>query len=231
MRLPFQIYDFITILFPGILFLMIIKIEFPSLAVWSIDNQFGQITFTFAFAFIVGHLLQEMAKVPIMKILISLFRKKKINERNNSNTVINGRHYVINVSEAFMNEIKESFKEFYNIDPSKLSKDELFSLIYSPIQDRMGQRNVFSAIANLHRSMAVVSIIYLLFLIIKTVYIIIHPGINLLIPETFGLLTVLLISIYLFVNGIDYFKTFTDQIPYSSFLSWYKENKMKEKEK
>ena len=231
MRLPFQIYDFITILFPGILLLMIIRIEYPSLTIWSIDNQFGQITFLFAFAFIAGHLLQEIAKVRIMKRLMSLFRKKNYGENNSSIPVIIGRHYNIPVSKAFFNEFNESFKEFYNIDPSELSKDELFSLIYSPVQDRMGQRNVFSAIANLHRSMASVTVIYLVFLVIKIICIIFLPDIHLLIPETLVLLTVLLISLYLFVNGIDYFKALSDQIPYYAFLSWYKENKMKEKEK
>jgi hypothetical protein len=157
MGLPFQIYDFIAILFPGIIFLAVLRIECPSLPIWTIDSQYGQITFLFALAFIIGHLLQEISKLKIMKFLISIFRKKKTESNDGLNSEIIGRHYTIPVSDAFANEINISFKEFYNIDPSQLSKEELFSLIYSPIQDRMGQRGVFLAIANLYRSMAVPS--------------------------------------------------------------------------
>lgn len=231
MRLPFQIYDFITILFPGIFLMLIVRIEYPSLILWSIENQFGQITFLFALAFIAGHVLHELAKVRIMKILINLFRKKNNGENYSSSTVIIGRNDNIQVSKAFSNEFNASFMEFYNIDPSRLSKDELFTLIYSPVHDRMGQRYVFSAIANFHRSMASVTIIYLVYLVFKTFYLIFHPDMCLLIPETIVWFTVLLISLYTFVNGNNFFNKLSDQIPYYAFLSWYKENKMNDKVK
>lgn len=40
MRLPFQIYDFVATLFPGILLLIILRVELHWLSIWEVEPSY-----------------------------------------------------------------------------------------------------------------------------------------------------------------------------------------------
>ncbi|MCL6479093.1 MAG: hypothetical protein K6T65_11875 [Peptococcaceae bacterium] len=236
MRLPFQIYDFIGILFPGVITIMIIMKEAPHVFIWNVDNQYGTLAGLFVVAYIIGHLIQGINRIKfvtgtmqwIAEKLSRGIRKSQGNGNGQKQAVLEGRHYKVEISSPLKNQIDFAVEEVYGIKPETLTRDELFNLIYTPVADRLGQRHVFVAIANFLRAMGLVSLVYVIWLLGKTVYIIQDPHLTILFPQTIGLITIMFFSFIVFVKNAHYFKQFTDVIPYFTFLSWYKEMKIRQ---
>ncbi|RXT07770.1 hypothetical protein [Ammoniphilus sp. CFH 90114] len=227
MNLPLQIYDFISILFPGVILLIISKVEFSSLPIWSIEKGSGQLAVLFVAAYVIGHFLQGITRISSINKIMRLFAKKsKDSVQTNSTKTLQGRHYSLPISDPVEDEFNKCFKGFYGIEPHLLGKDEAFNLVFSPIQDKMATRSIFVAIANLHRAMGILSLIYFFYLIGKTIYIIFSPDQQLFFLKTILIIFFTFLSSIVFIRGIDYFKKFTDIIPYFSFIAWYKEKQL-----
>jgi hypothetical protein len=232
MNLPLQIYDFISILFPGVIALVIVKIEFPSLLIWSVEKQNTQLVILFVMSYITGHLIQGISRLSTIKKLMYLLTFRKMPESQTRNiTNLRGRHYSLPFSNALEGEIKKSITEFYKLDVDSLKREEVFNLVFSPVHDRMNNRDIFVAIANLHRAMGVLTSISLIYYLFKSIYLIFSKEYTLEWGKTLWLLLLLIIANIVFVNGIDYFKKFSDSIPFYSFLAWYKEKRLTKEEK
>lgn len=236
MRLPFQIYDFIGILFPGVIALMIIKKEVPDIFIWNVDNQYQTLAGLFVVAYIIGHLIQGINRVKfvmgtmqwIIQKLSRVMNKSVETREGQQQAVLEGRHYKIEISSPLKKQIDLAVEELYGIKPEFLTREELFNLIYTPVADRLGQRHIFVAIANFLRAMGLLSIVYMIWLIGKTIYIIQDPYMTILIPQTMSLVAALFLLSTVFIKDANYFKQFTDSIPYFAFISWYKEMKIKQ---
>lgn len=236
MRLPFQIYDFIGILFPGVITLMIIRKEAPDILIWNVDSQYQTLAGLFVVAYIIGHLIQGINRMKfvmgtmqwIVQKLSRGMKKSAETGQGQQQAVFEGRHYNIEISSPLKKQIDLAVEEVYGIKPEFLTREELFNLIYTPVADRLGQRHVFVAIANFLRAMGLVSIVYMIWLIGKTIYIIQDPHLTILFPQTISLVAILIFLSIVFIKDANYFKQFTDAIPYFVFISWYKEIKIKQ---
>lgn len=213
--------------------LTLIKEEFPALFVWKVDNYYGNLTVLIALAFAVGHFIQGINRTSLVKKAMQWLSKTVFSKKENikdfgKQGVLKGRHYDLPVSPEIAEEVDNSIKSFYSVDANNLNRAEKFDLIYTPVADKMGQRHIFVAIANFLRAMSLLSFLYFLYLGGKTVYIILSPKWNLLIPQTISLLAVLLVATLVFIKDSDYFKRLTDSIPYITFLAWFKEKNIED---
>jgi hypothetical protein len=219
MSLPLQIYDFISIVFPGILALTIARIEQPNLPIWSVPNEYAQLAIWFVIAYAIGHLCQGLASNLAKKCkMYNSTDEPPLEQRH----MLRGRHYLLDASETFSNEFEAAFRECYSIDPNALKKEEAFGLIFSSVQDKLGQRPIFVARANMLRSLAFISALYLVYAIGKTIYILCNPAWELYTLQTIVLIFLLSSAVYIFVKGSNKFKQFTDWIPYYAFIAWWK---------
>ncbi|RYD01714.1 hypothetical protein N752_29500 [Desulforamulus aquiferis] len=225
MKLPFQIYDFISILFPGIITLCILKYEFPLLDLWKNDNNISQLVIYFVLSYIIGHLLQEIGRYK--KVSNYLKNVKQTGQDNPNN--IKGRHYDLPISEPLAKEINTAFLDLYGIEAKNIKNEEVFGLVFSTIQDRITQRSIFVSIANLYRAIIVISMFYFVLLTIKSFYYIFNPKLELYIDKTLLIFIVTFGVISVSKKGLNYFKKLSDQVPYYAFLSWYKETKFSQK--
>lgn len=230
MNIPFQIYDFVSILFPGIFVLFLIKVEMPGLELWTIQGQYGNLTVLFVCAYIVGHFIQGFARTKRIKKAMNWLNEKfsnigKISLNNQNRQVMQGRHYNIDISPKLKEQIDIAFEGFYGVNPNDLKSSEIFDMIYTPVADKMGQRGIFVAIANFLRAMGLICFLYCFYMIGKSIYIIHNHTMKLMIPETIAVVLVAFISSLIFIKDADYFKRLTDSIPYLTFLSWYKQLK------
>ncbi len=232
MNLPLQIYDFVSVLLPGIIALLIVKIEYANWIIWNLESLNLHLALLFALSYVCGQLLQSASRVYwrllgyVKKIInTKLFTDSHILE-NQEISLIRGRHYDIPFSSILANELDTIFKEYYNLNLSDLKREEAFGLVYSPVHDRMGQRAVFVALANLNRCLACLLTLYLFFLIGKLFYFLLNPMLEIFWLQTICLFILIISSLCLSILNVSFFKKMTDQIPYLAFLSWYKEKKL-----
>lgn len=223
MNLPLQIYDFIAVLFPSIIFLTLVREEIPKMEIWSHNSQYGTLATILILAYIIGHLLailsNRIEKWPYTKwILYKAPREPRSGEMR-----LSGRKSSVIVSKQVGNSLLSSVNEFYGLEISADST-ELFNLIYSPVHDRMGKRDVFLALANMMRTLTLLSFFYTLYLTTTIAISLIKTHDALLMD--FILLILSIISYWLFREGYQRNKSFSENIPYTAFLAWYKEKKI-----
>ena len=242
MNLPLQIYDFIGILIPGAIAAIIVKIEYPAWVVWQLDSSTTQLTILFVLSYTGGQLLQGSSRY-VWKIISNIKKRRLLqNQHGQTNDSSQaaltataavgaaretcGRHYTLAASQPFENELKKAFKNTFDIEIYDIDREEAFALMFSCAHDRMGQRPIFVAIANLGRCLASLLLMYIFFLIMKLFYILIRPDMVLFVAQTLWLFILLVFSLVFAVKNVDYFKQMSDQIPFAAFLSWYKEKQM-----
>lgn len=194
MKIPFQIYDFIGILFPGFLVLLLIRIEYSTWPMWRMENGLILFIIWLVISFFLGHLLQELSRyifkvsyLPITELFSLPIQKR----------------------------ISSCFYDYYKINIKSIKTEEVFPLIVSPVHDKMSERSLFQAISNYHRSMILVVAIWYLYSLVKFYYI--KKSIFLFIL-IFGVFL-----IFLCWSRMKFFKKYSDRIPYYAFLAWYSE--------
>ncbi|MBS4032287.1 MAG: hypothetical protein KGZ63_12835 [Clostridiales bacterium] len=220
MSLPLQLYDFISILFPGIVLLTLVKIEFSELLLFNSTNQYEDLAILFVFAYVLGHLLQGIIRTKQAKRILKIFESKN----NVEASKLIGRHFEIGVSKEVKDQVDDAIINFYGVDIHALQDSEKFDLIYSPVVDRMGQRQIFVAIANFLRAMGVIAG-FLFIVMFGKILSITWTQRTFAFTETI-ILFIALLAFRVFSSDAMYFKRFTDTIPYYAFLAWYKEKKL-----
>lgn len=227
MNIPFKIYDFISVLFPGVFTIILIQFEFPAHFA-HINWDISQLTIYFVLAYLLGTVIQQLARNLYSQInllnLCKKFRlkiseiknKKKIKQDRSNNESINnlrGRHGNYNISPALRQNISNAFYNYYSLNMDELLREEVFGLIYSAVQDNMNQRDNFTAIANMHRALAIITEIFLLYYLI--LFALTQDPILIL-----KIIATVVVHILL-VKGTDYFKGLSDIIPYLAFYRKY----------
>lgn len=227
MKVPFQIYDFLSILFPGVLFIFLFqsKIDFIN---WSQFDDYGSVAVLLVLIYIIGDALSRISSFlerSSNKLIDWIIPKKKLKKINVKKEIkLNGRTSVLIFSKDIGEEIVKSVNEFYGIKMGPMHK-QLFELVYAPVHDRMGKRETFLAIANMMRSFALLALINSVYLVIYIVPMIIGT-------QTFSLIEVLLLVVsvsfyFIFIKGYQNNKFYSEIIPYTAFLAWYKEKLIK----
>ena len=177
--------------------------------------------------YVIGHAIQNLARSKVIRLITSwLISFPGCRTTVTNGQSLKGRHYAIAFSPVLADEFYRVFEEFYGIDARKLKNDEVFYLVFGPIADRMGTRSVFVAIANFHRAIVCVGVLYFAFLSLKMLYFILSPWWVVYVWESLVLLLLVGATTVIMSKAIDYFKKMTDEIPFVTFLSWYKEKKM-----
>ncbi len=222
MSIPLQIYDFISILFPGFVTLMLIRIEKPSLFSWQLDNHYLTGAIFLVAAYICGSLLQGLVRIRAVGKLTKRISRLFINSSLYSGSNLRGRHHNPAASKRMQEEFVMLFKEYYDIDPDDLNQEEVFGLVYSPVAEKMTQRNLFVAIANFHRALCLISLSCLLYFLIKSFFY--WPWCGLLWIEYVSIVATLALSTFVFASGGEYFKKLTDMVPFYAFVAWRKGN-------
>lgn len=221
MKIPFQIYDFLSILFPSIIILFLIQTETDKFNFFSNYNNVQGISFGIVLAYLVGDLLSKVSsKIEKSKIrfLVLIFPNKRPSLED-SQMLLRSRTMQVVLNKDIGNEIVKSVRLFYGIPISSESKD-LFNLVYAPVQDRMAKRDTFLSIANMMRSFTIISILYELYLIYKISFDLIKGNFDLI------YVLLLLVNILLFFSFRSSYavnKYYSEIIPFTAFLSWYKE--------
>lgn len=249
MNLPLQLYDFISVLLPGIISLMIIKIEYPGWMIWHLESQYTSVALLFAVSYLAGNLIQAFPRVikdlrknfiagvntqshNISKIEATAIASATVTapvrgRTNDFGGTLSGRHSNLAVSKELENELKRVFKDYYNVDYNSLESGERFGLVYSPVHDRMGKREVFVAIANMNRSLAYMFAVYLAYITLKLIYYLSSSKFEIYWGQTVALFSLVVFSLILSYRNISYFRKMAEQIPIWAFLSWYKEKNIK----
>ncbi len=230
MNIPFKIYDFIGVLFPGILLLGFIYLETPFNS-FHLKGDTLHLVFYFVLAYITGIILQHFARILfkttnllsvwqcLSKWSRNFFRKRSeyINENNKG---VKGRHGSYCFSDKLQKRIQEAFYDLYALNLNEVNREEAFALVYS--QNDMTQREVFVATGNMKRALAVLAEIITVYYLIRyfSSYDIIHL-----------IKVAVLLGIHLLLaSGVYYFKEMSDKIPYLIFYKKYCEQNYKKEE-
>ncbi|ASS75412.1 hypothetical protein CIG75_10700 [Tumebacillus algifaecis] len=223
MNLPLQIYDFIAVLFPGVLLMAIIEREAPWLPFWDNNMEVGTLALMLVVGYIVGQLLAQIARMieaePLTRWMLQFGRRKSRRKK-----ALEGRMTKLNFTNEMSEAILSALSDFYG-RPVHPNDPELFNLAFSPVQDKMTKRDVFLALANMMRSLAILGLLYAVYLV----------GEMLLGPllgrefeyYSIHLLVLSLIGYYFFRKGYQQYEAFADKIPFLAFLAWYRQQKMK----
>ncbi|MGG2953401.1 hypothetical protein [Geobacillus stearothermophilus] len=223
MRIPLQIYDFIAVIFPAVILIFFIKYELSLDLFSKIQNDFEKNAFLFVFCYLVGHIIQLMAR-KIERWNIPVFINKKTQEIDEEKYIcLQGRKLKVKFPKKIGQAILESLNEFYGFTIAK-DDPKLFELAYGPVHDRMGKRDVLLSVANMMRSLILVTIFCSIFLILKIVWcwIVFHQFDR----NSTILLIIFVGSFYLFRTGYYQNTLYSEEIPFTSFLAWYREQKI-----
>lgn len=230
MNIPFRIYDFTSVLFPGILALGFIYLETPFNS-YPLKEDAIHLAFYFVVAYITGMILQQFSRILFKAINLlsiwklfskwfrNLFQKQARDYQNENNEAIRGRHGDYCFSDKLQVKIQEAFYDLYALDLNEIDREEAFALIYS--QNDMSQREVFVATGNMKRALAVLTEFIVIFYFVK--YFFCYDVICLI-------KVVVSIGIHLLIaSGVYYFKELSDKIPYLAFYKKYCEQNYKKK--
>ncbi|QNR65265.1 hypothetical protein IAQ67_15235 [Paenibacillus peoriae] len=220
MNIPLQIYDFIAVLFPGIVLISFIQSQHPEVAVWQDAGQVGTIAVIVVVAYIGGQLLTTLSgMLERVKWIKWFFIGEK--QVGGDQIAFQSRTTTVIMSQKKAEAVKEAFKNVYGYDMD-ITSSENFGMIYSIVHDRMAKRDMFLAIANMMRTTLMLAFAFLFYylakmLILQSVFITPHVA---FIVFDFCL-------IFLFRQSYSKFKSFSDSIPFDSFLAWYKQQTLK----
>ncbi|TCP59127.1 hypothetical protein EV586_101343 [Tumebacillus sp. BK434] len=222
MNLPLQIYDFIAVLFPGVLLMAILEREAPWLPIWDNGLQMGTLAVMLVIGYVVGQLLAQISRTieaePLTKWMLAIGRRK-----GRRKAALEGRKTKMDFPNEMNESILSALADFYG-RPIYPNDPELFNLVFSPVADKMPKRDVFLALANMMRSLAVLGLFYAVYLAVKM----------LLVPVTalafeyysIHLLVLSLVGYYFFRQGYQKYDSIADKIPFLTFLAWYRQQKM-----
>lgn len=220
MNIPFQIYDFIAVLFPSIVLISFIQRQHPEVAVWQDAGQVGTIAVLVVVAYIGGQLLTTLAgmleRVKWMNWFFIIEKKVGAGQ-----VAFQSRTTTVIMSQKKAQAVKEAFEKVYGYDMD-ITSSENFAMVYSVVHDRMAKRDMFLALANMMRTTLMLAYAFLFYylvkmLILKSFWITPHAA---FVAFDFCL-------IYLFRQSYSKFKSFSDSIPFDAFLAWYKQQTLK----
>ncbi|MFD2168456.1 hypothetical protein [Tumebacillus lipolyticus] len=222
MNLPLQVYDFIAVLFPGVLLLGIVKREAPGLPIWNDGMQFGTLALLLVIGYLAGQLLAQIARTiesePTTSWLLQIGRRKR-RRRGRLEGRLSSLRFTTQLNEAILS----SLSDFYG-RPVQPNDPDLFNLAFSPVQDKMIKRDLFLALANMMRSLAVLGFFYGVYLAVEIV-------LSLVLKWQFDLYAIPLLVLSLlgyifFRRGFLEYESIASKIPFLAFLAWYRQQKM-----
>jgi hypothetical protein len=223
LNLPLQIYDFIAVLFPGVLLLAIVKREAPWLPLWNDAMQVGTLAVLLVIGYVAGQLLAQIARTlesePMTRWILHFGRSS-----GRGKAALDGRKTKLRFTNEMSESILEALSAFYG-RPVHPNDPELFNLAFSPVQDKMAKRDVFLALANMMRSLSVLGLFYAIYLAGEML-------LGLLLGWEFEyysihLLVLGLVMFFLFRSGYQEYDSIAEKIPFLAFLAWYRQQRMK----
>jgi hypothetical protein len=212
-KIPFQIYDFIGIIIPGGVVVFTIKMMNPDLFTIITKETGFYIIFFIVTSFIFGHLIQDISRSYFLKVI------RWLKFGNYSSSKIKASVFD-NMPNELQNNIEQALREFYNL--TQVKGDMLESLCYSPVYDRMINRNTFVALADFQRSLSFLSFSGTILTLICYVYNIIDKG-NWIDLPLFSIIILLSFACFQFLKGYITFTKIGAQIVIQSFFSWWRE--------
>ncbi|ARU62757.1 hypothetical protein CBW65_18620 [Tumebacillus avium] len=222
MNLPLQIYDFIAVLFPGVLLMAIVEQEAPWLPIWDNGLQVGALAVMLVIGYIAGQLLALMSRwiesEPLTRWMLQFGRRKSRKKGQ-----LEGRKTKMRFTNDMSEAILEALSDFYGrtVHPND---PELFNLAFSPVSDKMTKRDVFLALANMMRSLALLGLSYAIYLVLE---LLVHAVIGAPFEYySIHLLVLSLVGYYFFRKGYQEYDSIADKIPFLAFLAWYRQQKM-----
>lgn len=220
MNIPLQIYDFIAVLFPAVLLISFIQRQHPEIVVWQDAGQVGSIAVLIVFAYIGGQLLTTLSGIlERLKWIDRLFLIRK--KARNGQVTFQSRTTSVIMSRKKADAVKKAFKNVYGYDMDTTSSEN-FGMIYSIVHDRMAKRDMFLALANMMRTTLMLAFIFLFYYVVKMLLLN-----SLFITPHVAYVAYDLCLIVLFRQSYNKFKSFSDSIPFDSFLAWYKQQTLK----
>lgn len=222
-NIPLQIYDFIAVLFPAILLMTFIQRHHPDIVVWQGAGQVGTITVLVVFAYIGGQLLATLSgMLERVKWLNKFFIIK--NRPLNNQVVFQSRTTTVIMSRRKAAAVKQAFKNVYGYEMD-VSSSENFGMIYSIVHDRMAKRDMFLALANMMRTTLMLAFAYIIYYVMKMILFQ-----SLWITPHIAFIPLDIVLIFLFRQSYNKFKSFSDSIPFDSFLAWYKQQTLRKEQ-
>lgn len=240
LKVPLQLYDFISVIFPAMILLFFLQLEFPHLTIWHLSYNYGDIAIMLVTSYIFGHVIAfisgsiEKNKIKWIRLILNNNKPRQVAA---TDMELNGRIFPVVFRRELGEAIIQAASDFYGINVNPSDKD-LFSLIYSPIYNRMEKRDTFLALANMMRSLTIVFFFSVIYLLAKIMYFLIYynfgkaSSIVLFLHNVKSISTLfllLLFTVILFINfrkGYQRNKYYSETIPYAAFLAWYKEKKL-----
>lgn len=226
MNLPLQIYDFIAVIFPATMLLAILRTEIPSLPIWQQSYQVGNLAIMLVVAYIFGQVIQLIARwLEKNKYTKWLFYRKAL-VPGSEEIELGARKSKVIIARKQAQAILTGLSELYGF-PVAADEKGLFELVYAPVHDRLAKRDVFLALSNMMRALAMISFMYGLFLVVKIVLSLCwgwQP-----ITYEFWFLGTSFLSYFTFRKGYLDNKNLSEVIPYGAFLAWYQQQKLSNK--
>ncbi len=224
LNIPFQIYDFIAVLFPATLLLVILQIEDPRL--YFPTGDAGGLAIMLVVTYLIGQVLSVISGwLENLDKNGFILKKRKLNKKDNkeNSKEMATRVLSVELGAEIHQKIIEATKDVYGMATVPEKGGELFNLIYSPVQGLMGKRDTFLALANMMRACVVVSCGYSFYLIGKIGILAIHKQ---TINTSAILLFVFIFGFYAFRDGYLKNKLLSEEIPLYAFLAWYSQQKL-----
>ncbi|ARU62847.1 hypothetical protein CBW65_19100 [Tumebacillus avium] len=226
MNLPLQIYDFIAVIFPAAMLLAILRTEIPSLPIWQQSYQIGNLAIMLIVSYILGQVIQLIARVLEKNKYTKWLFYRKERVPSPEEIELGARKSKVILARKQAQAILTGLSEFYGF-PVAADEKGLFELVYAPVHDRLAKRDVFLALSNMMRALAMISFMYGFYLVVKIV-ISLCWGWQ---PITFEywFLGISILSYFAFRKGYLDNKNFSEAIPYGAFLAWYQQQKLSKK--
>lgn len=213
MMIPFQIYDFLAVLFPAVLITTIIHSEFPvAFQQATVSGNYGGV----AVSLVMLYLLGQATMIACLWVRKCRWVKDLLEKRRSASSdevELRAQDTTIVLPKEMAHAILADVRKIYGLQIYE--KDwELFGLVYGPVHDQIPKRDVFLSLANL---MLAVTFICAALVLISVLQSIIWHRIDYLwtaAPSFVGM--------FLFREGYNTNINLAEMMPFTAFLSWSK---------
>jgi hypothetical protein len=214
LNIPFVIYDFLGVLFPGALVLILAANAFGQSS-GQIGNVVAglpaNVSLAVIAAYLSGHLAEALGRSAFHIALGKRYDKQTSSQRLSTEA---------GLGKDIADRVLDSIGQKYGLDARTLSSRDLFDLAYSPVYNRMGKYDIFTANADMARTLLVVAALFLLECIggsFGWIHVTFPSG---SVWQVTACLLGTLVAMALLYRDESFYRVTAHRVVYTAFLSW-----------